>query len=1115
MFKLYKSQRLLGLIFFISLAAGAITTLNAQAWFDADWEYRRPVTIANPGGTELTEYQVKISLDNTFNFTSANSDGSDIRITADDGTTTVPFWIEDWNPAGTQATIWVKVPTLPVEGLSVYLYYGNPSPIIPPPDPVETPPIGPFTRAVGNPIVPSGATGTSLLAENIVFDPVTGHYWMCLANYSQSAISLCYSDTPTDPSSWIWSGNVITTFSIFYSGAPHLMLEGGTWYLFYADRPNILVATASNVAGPYTINPTPVLSPSGPTPAWDAFRVDEPYVFKRLDGKWIIIYMGDAGSVTEQVGYATADYITGPYTAYSGNPVIRFGDPGSFDAGTVADPWVYEYHGVYYIGYTVSSTKNSPWQTALATTTDWINFTKHGIILPASGTPFDNANSFRGAITRIGDTYVFSYTGGGYGMGIATQPVYMSPPDIINNRDAVFDFYDEFDGSSLNSNKWTIVNGQITQATVSEGLLTLYSPNDASFVRIFANNIFGMNYIIESRASHPDQGTQDLIAEVGFTNSGWSAAVRIVDDFKNGTLYWQRQARSTATPDEFINMAQTADPNWHIFRVFRQGTNTAGFQIDNNTIETTTTNVPTIVLSPFLMSYGIGNDFVVDWLRVRKYAAVEPTTTVGEEAVADMSNIYISSDPTVVTSTIYPNVNWGMPDPLPPGYPGTPVNDWDFTVPIELYIVPEVGSVFGASDITIQWDNSLYSYAGVENSGIYSVSPLFVVTYGSSGTKDSVIINASRDDNANFAISTGQYIAKLNLNLLRPGFGLVSFSALDFRAFNGLGGQYNVYLIGNNAQVKSYLGDVASTSPASSSTGDGILNIDDLTFWSGAYWSGVPPTGMDNYKVKYDVGPTSTNNVYGIPAVDGKIQFEDFVIFAMSYGLSAGGIYPKLNGEPTEPVDLQLGEPIIAGCQTRIPLFVSGGVQNVRAMSLMFAGQFGKLVNVEKGSLLTEFTNPVMVMSNTDGNQVYVDLAVFGAEEVGINTEGEVLTLVFEGNTEINISTADIRNILNSPMAVNISGTEGSVPTEFALMQNYPNPFNPTTTINYALPTQAMVEISIYNALGERVATLVNEIKEAGRYTVEFNATGYSSGIYFYQIKANDYVSVKKMILMK
>jgi hypothetical protein len=235
----------------------------------------------------------------------------------------------------------------------------------------------------------------------------------------------------------------------------------------------------------------------------------------------------------------------------------------------------------------------------------------------------------------------------------------------------------------------------------------------------------------------------------------------------------------------------------------------------------------------------------------------------------------------------------------------------------------------------------------------------------------------------------------------------------------------------------------------------------------------------------------------------------------MSYGLSDNNVYPKLNAETTEPVELKLGNPIFAGNQTRVPLLVSGGVQNVRAMNLTFAGNFGKLVSVEKGELLTSISNPVMVMKNVEGNQVFVDFAVFGANEFGISTSGEVLTLVFEGNADININSANVRNILNGAMKVNFSGSVETIPDEFALLQNYPNPFNPSTTISYNLPKQAMVEISVFNALGEKVATLVNELKEAGRYNVELNAVGYSSGIYLYQIKANDFVSVKKMILMK
>ncbi len=467
---------------------------------------------------------------------------------------------------------------------------------------------------------------------------------------------------------------------------------------------------------------------------------------------------------------------------------------------------------------------------------------------------------------------------------------------------------------------------------------------------------------------------------------------------------------------------------------------------------------------------------------------------------ASAYDIYLSSSNSVAAGLIYPNTDWGITAYEP--------DDWDFTAPISFYIVPEVGSVFGASDITVQWDNTMFSYAGVENTGIYS-GHFFDTLH----TANQVVINASRLDNANFTILPGEYIAKLNLNFLKPGNGPVNFTSLDFRAFDGLGGQLGVYTIGNGGQVKSYLGDVASSTLTS--TGDGLINFDDLGPWSVSYWSGVGGVGMANYKVKYDVGPTSTNNVYGIPAVDAKIQFEDLVIFSMSYGLSAGHVYPKIEAAPTEPVEIQLGEPIIVGNQTRIPLYVSGGVENLRAMSLTFAGQFGKLASVEKGSLLTEFTNPVMVMNKVEANNIYVDLAIFGAEETGICSEGEVLTLILEGNASIQLSSAEIRNALNAPMAVKISGRGELLPKEYALIQNYPNPFNPITTINYEIPMQSMVEINIYNALGEKVAVLVNEMKEAGRYNVEFNAAGYSSGIYIYQIKANEYVSVKKMILMK
>jgi hypothetical protein len=89
------------------------------------------------------------------------------------------------------------------------------------------------------------------------------------------------------------------------------------------------------------------------------------------------------------------------------------------------------------------------------------------------------------------------------------------------------------------------------------------------------------------------------------------------------------------------------------------------------------------------------------------------------------------------------------------------------------------------------------------------------------------------------------------------------------------------------------------------------------------------------------------------------------------------------------------------------------------------------------------------------------------------------------------------------------------IPKEFKLIQNYPNPFNPVTTIKFDIPTKSKVVLKIYNILGEDVITLVNEEKLAGNYEVNFDASRFSSGVYFYQLNAGEYLETKKMILLK
>ena len=89
------------------------------------------------------------------------------------------------------------------------------------------------------------------------------------------------------------------------------------------------------------------------------------------------------------------------------------------------------------------------------------------------------------------------------------------------------------------------------------------------------------------------------------------------------------------------------------------------------------------------------------------------------------------------------------------------------------------------------------------------------------------------------------------------------------------------------------------------------------------------------------------------------------------------------------------------------------------------------------------------------------------------------------------------------------------IPTEFGLTQNYPNPFNPSTTINYSIPVGGFVNLSVYNLLGEKVATLVDKNLQVGTYAAQFNAENLPSGMYIYKLTTNGFNQSMKMMLTK
>ena len=237
-------------------------------------------------------------------------------------------------------------------------------------------------------------------------------------------------------------------------------------------------------------------------------------MIQKPNGDWVMVYMADAdpvGGYTEQIGIATSTTgIEGPYVKLpQAEPEIAFGPPGSLDHQTIADPWVVEFDGTFYVGYTASPTKAN-WNTTYATTTDWVTLTKSNTVILGQGSGYDANSAFRGAVTKFGDTYYFPYTSqgsGGFMFSMATQPAPLAPENPVNNPEAVFKFYDGFDGSSLDSSKWSMANRGMPggSVSVSGGFLNVTAPaGPLNIQEVIGTSSFGPGGImLESLARHP------------------------------------------------------------------------------------------------------------------------------------------------------------------------------------------------------------------------------------------------------------------------------------------------------------------------------------------------------------------------------------------------------------------------------------------------------------------------------------------------------------------------------------------------------------------------------------------------------------------------------------
>ena len=173
----------------------------------------------------------------------------------------------------------------------------------------------------------------------------------------------------------------------------------------------------------------------------------------------------------------------------------------------------------------------------------------------------------------------------------------------------------------------------------------------------------------------------------------------------------------------------------------------------------------------------------------------------------------------------------------------------------------------------------------------------------------------------------------------------------------------------------------------------------------------------------------------------------------------------------------------------------------------------------KKAELVWEYKSSPSIFSTAMGS---VQRLLNGNTLIGWGTAARTLSEVSPNGTLLYTlslpagqnSYRAFRFNLNS-VITNTGYNSAAIPEKFTLLQNFPNPFNPSTNINYAIPKGSNVKLTVFNLLGQEIATIVNKFQNAGSYSIKFDAGNLTSGIYFYKLEAGDFVEVKKMCLIR
>ncbi len=430
------------------------------------------------------------------------------------------------------------------------------------------------------------------------------------------------------------------------------------------------------------------------------------------------------------------------------------------------------------------------------------------------------------------------------------------------------------------------------------------------------------------------------------------------------------------------------------------------------------------------------------------------------------------------------------------------------------------------NDGTTKWIyEALDEYSSGTNSAVLTSAPAIgsdgTIYFGSSGLGGFFAVNPDGTKKWSRDLTVG--IIRTSPAIAPDGTIIVSTSMGELQALNPADGteKWNVNV-----------GTAYYSTPAIDANGTIFLSV---TSSRSTYLKAISSNGVELWKIKID----SDEYAYSSPAIgsDGTIYIGsgDYNLYAVNPDGTEKWKYftdGYLWSSPVIGID---GTIYIHSTENGFYAINPDGTEKWKFSQIL--GVYSNLNTTAAvgdnnviyiGGTSTSYQSTFYAINTSDGSIKWeTGLEYSPSSPITIGNDGSI---IFGADDYLYVYNSECTGLADSPwpkyrkdygntgyttVATSVKQIGTDVPQEFMLSQNYPNPFNPSTTISFAIPNQANVKLSVYNSIGEEVALLLNENISAGSHQVSFDASNLSSGLYFYKISSNNFVDVKKMILLK